>query len=142
MITHNRIKTNIFATLIGLLLGITYLYFYINGYFGKAVFGWSFLSELLLTFVEPFSLIGLGVVLFIVLIKRRKSFSLATEIIESTNRIHITIVVISTFIIVSLFLIDKQIALVYAFIYFFILGFFSSYLIAMRVFRVKVEDES
>ena len=141
MITHNRIKTNVFATLIGLMLGIAYLFFYINGYFGQAVFGWSFLSELLLTFVEPFSLIGLGVVLVIVLIKRKKPFHLATEVVESTNKIHITIIIISTIIIVSLFFIDKQIALVYAFIYFFIIGFFSSYLMGMRIFRVKGEDE-
>lgn len=141
MITHNRIKTNIFATLIGLMLGIAYLYFYINGYFGEAVFGWSFLSELLLTFVEPFSLIGLGLVLFIVLINRKKPFHIGTEIVESTNKIHITVIVISTVIIISLFLIDKQIALVYAFIYFFIIGYFSSYLIGMRIFRVKGEDE-
>lgn len=137
MITHNRIKTNIFASLFGLLLGVIYLYFYINGYFGEALFGWLFLSDLLLTFVEPFSLIGLGLVLVIVLNRRKKPFHLATQIIESTHRMHLIVIVISTLIIVSLLFIDKQIALVYAFIYFFIVGFFSSYLIGMRMFKVK-----
>ena len=59
MITYERVKTNIFATIFGLFLGIVYLYFYINGYFGQAGFSWEFLSGLLISFIHPIALIGL-----------------------------------------------------------------------------------
>ena len=74
MITHEKVKTNIFATIFGLFLGIVYLYYYINGYFGKAVFGWEFLSGLLNSFIHPVALIGLVPFLIIVYVKRRKDF--------------------------------------------------------------------
>lgn len=142
MITHERIKTNIFATIFGLFLGIVYLYFYINGYFGQAVFGWEFLSGLLNSFIHPVALIGLIPFLIIVYVKSRKDFSLEVQSIQNAIKVHSIVILASTFLIVSMFIIEKEMALVYAFIYFFIIGFFSSYLLGMRIFEFKNEDDN
>lgn len=141
MITHEKVKTNIFATIFGLLLGIVYLYFYINGYFGKAVFGWEFLSGLLNSFIHPVALIGLVPFLIIVYVKRRKDFRLESQNMQSAIKVHSIVIIASTVLFVSIFIIDKEMALVYAFLYFFIIGFFSSYLLGMRIFEVKNEDK-
>lgn len=137
MITYNRIKTNILATFFGLLLGIGYLYFYINGYFGQAIFGWDFLSGLLISFIHPVALIGLVPFLIIVYVKRKKNAHLEFDSIQKAIKIHLSVMLIATVLIVSLFMVEKEVALVYAFIYFFVLGFFSSYLLGMRLFEVK-----
>jgi hypothetical protein len=142
MITHERIKTNIFATIFGLFLGIVYLYFYINGYFGQAVFGWEFLSGLLSSFIHPVALIGLVPFLIIVYVKSRKDFSLEIQDVQNAIKVHSIVILASTFLIVSMFIIAKEMALVYAFIYFFIIGFFSSYLLGMRIFEFKNEDDN
>jgi cobalamin biosynthesis protein CobD/CbiB len=137
MITYNRIKTNILATFFGLLLGISYLYFYINGYFGQAIFGWDFLSGLLISFIHPVAIIGLIPFLIIVYVSRRKNFNTKIDSIQKVTKINFYIILVSTVLIVSLFMVEKEIALVYAFIYFFIIGFFSSYLLGMRLFEFK-----
>ena len=141
MITHEKVKTNIFATIFGLFLGIVYLYYYINGYFGKAVFGWEFLSGLLNSFIHPVALIGLVPFLIIVYVKRRKDFRLESQNMQSAIKVHSIVIIASTVLFVSIFIIDKEMALVYAFLYFFIIGFFSSYLLGMRIFEVKNEDK-
>ena len=142
MITHHRIKTNIFATIFGLLLGIGYLYFYINGYFGEALFGWEFLSDLLRSFIHPIALIGLAPFLIIVYLRRRKDFHLGFDDIQKTIKIHSIVILVSTVLIIILFIIEKEMALVYAFLYFFTIGYFSSYLLGMRFFEVRYEEEN
>jgi len=141
MITHNRIKTNIFATIFGLMLGIGYLYFYINGYFGEALFDWSFLSDLLVSFIHPIALIGLVPFLIIVYVRRRKDFILGFDNMQKSIKGHLIVILVSTVLIISMFIVEKQLALVYAFLYFFIIGFFSSYLLGMRLFEIKNEVE-
>lgn len=141
MITHNRIKTNIFATILGLMLGIGYLYFYINGYFGEALFGWEFLSDLLVSFIHPIALIGLFPFLIIVYVRRKKDFKLGFDNMQKTIKGVMVVNLISTVLIILLFIIEKELALVFAFLYFFIIGFFNSYLLGMRLFEVKREDE-
>jgi uncharacterized membrane protein (DUF485 family) len=140
MITHERIKTNIFATIIGLLLCIVYLYFYIVGFFGEPLFGWEFLSGLLISFIHPVALIGLVPFLIIVYIRRRKDFKLGFDNMQKSIKGHLIVILVSTVLIVLLFIIEKELALVYAFLYFFIIGFFSSYLLGMRLFEVKSEE--
>ncbi len=140
MIMYHRIKTNVFATIFGVLLGIGYLYFYINGYFGEALFGWSFLSDLLISFIHPIAIIGMIPFLIIVYIRRRKNFELGFDDIQKTIKTHGIIILVSTMLIIVLFIIEKEIALVYAFLYFFIVGFFSSYLLGIRLFEIKNED--
>ncbi len=141
MIAYDRVKTNIFATIFGLFLGIVYLYFYINGFFGKAVFGWEFLSGLLNSFIHPVALIGLVPFLIIVYVKRRKDFRLEFQNMQSAIKVHSIVMITSTVLFVSIFIIEKEMALVYAFLYFFIIGFFSSYLLGMRIFEIKNEDK-
>ncbi|PKK90375.1 MAG: hypothetical protein CVV62_01120, partial [Tenericutes bacterium HGW-Tenericutes-7] len=141
MITYERVKTNIFATIFGIFFGIVYLYFYINGYFGQAIFGWEFLSGLLNSFIHPVALIGLVPFLIIVYVKRRKDFNLGFQNIQHAIKVHSVVILASTALIVSVFIIEKEIALVYAFIYFFIIGFFSSYLFGMRIFEFKNDDK-
>jgi hypothetical protein len=140
MIMHHRIKTNVFATIFGVLLGIGYLHFYINGYFGKALFGWSFLSDLLMSFIHPIAIIGLLPFLIIVYIRRRKNFELGFDNMQKTIKTHSIIILVSTVLIIVLFILEKEIALVNAFLYFFMVGFFSSYLLGMRLFELKNED--
>jgi uncharacterized membrane protein (DUF485 family) len=140
MITHERIKTNIFATIIGLLLCIVYLYFYIVGFFGEPLFGWEFLSGLLISFIHPVALIGLVPFLIIVYVRRRKDFKLGFDNMQKSIKGHLIVILVSTVLIVLLFIIEKELALVYAFLYFFIIGFFSSYLLGMRLFEVKSEE--
>lgn len=137
MIIHNRIKTNIFSTLIGLVFSLCYLYFYINGYFGKALFDWSFLSGLVASIAHPVSLIGLVPFIIIIYLRNKKNFHLGYENMIKSIILHLTILVVSTIIIALVYFIDKQMALIYAFIYFFIIGFFSSYLVGIRLFEVK-----
>ena len=141
MITHEKVKTNIFATIFGLILGIVYLYFYINGYFGQAMFGWKFLSGLLISFIHPVALIGLIPFLIIVYVKSRKNFSLGIQNLQSAMKVHSIVIIASTVLFVAIFIIEKEMALVYAFLYFFIIGFFSSYLLGMRIFEIKNEDK-
>lgn len=141
MITHNRIKTNIFSTLIGLLFSLGYLYFYINGTFGKALFDWSFFSGLIMSIVHPVSLIGLVPFIIIIYLRSKKNFHLGYENMIKSIILHLTVLVVTTIIIVIVYFIDKQIALIYAFIYFFIIGFFSSYLVGIRLFAVKDSEK-
>jgi len=142
MIVHYRIKTNILATLCGLILGSIYLFFYINGFFGKALFGWTFLSDLILVFIHPLSLLGLVPILILVYLKRNKNFNLGYQDFKKVIKGHIVVMVISTILLITLFLIQNELAFIYAFLYFFIIGFFSSYLLWMQIFQVKSEIES
>jgi predicted neutral ceramidase superfamily lipid hydrolase len=123
------------------MLGIGYLYFYINGYFGEALFDWSFLSDLLVSFIHPIALIGLVPFLIIVYVRRRKDFILGFDNMQKSIKGHLIVILVSTVLIISMFIVEKQLALVYAFLYFFIIGFFSSYLLGMRLFEIKNEVE-
>lgn len=76
MIVHNRIKTNILSTSIGLLFAFGYLFLNINGYFGSALIDWSFLSGLLVSMVHPVSFIGLVPFIIIIYLRNKQNFNL------------------------------------------------------------------
>lgn len=134
---HNHVKTTLFSFFVGLVPGIVYLYFYINGYFGIPIFGWDFLGYFILYWVNPLALLSMGLVAIIFKATWKQPYHIENLNLKSFKNLCLVVTAILTIIMVYLFFSIIDLAKVLVFFYLALVGFFIAYYYGSKLFEIK-----
>lgn len=137
MRTHNQIKTTIFAFIIGFAVGAIYLYFYVNGYFGKAIFGWDVLGLFVLDFLHPLSLLFYILAAVIVYAIWKRPLHIENLNLKSFKTFSIVFLFLISTIMLYLVFNDRELAKILGFFYFLLVGFTISYYFGSKLFELN-----
>lgn len=137
MIKYNRVKSAIIALAMGVVFAGIYIAAYLRGALGTPILGWEFFEGLFKYLFHPLQIAFFIIVYLTAYLRKRDQFHISYFNPRRAKIWTIAIHMVLSFVLVVCYLLEPQLTLLLAFVYFFVIGTLYGQRLGEQLFILK-----